>query len=371
MTVPATHKPVKSDVSDTAEVSRESLPQSDTDLPEPERPIRSRPSHLKLSYDIVMVIIISIDLLLISVDGIAMSDFSSNVASWLSLNDALKWYQGTFHQPLRIAGGFFTIFLIIELLVRWAIAIQQKIYYRWFFFPFIHWYEVLGCFPQLRALRLFRVLIIGRRLYQLGYQVLPQPWIRRIKFYIDLVLEELSDRVILTAIDNYRLQLTDPNIQKSLINSIVARNREEIEAVLLNLLRQELVPQLLKLSAHAEGGKLIASEVGNAIQDGLANTPQLRRYLRLIPIAGTLIEAELQHIGHDIGENVAYSLNNRLLDPERLDSMMVAIVQGIINIDASHTDIEGLIASIVADSLSEFEAQIKIQQWKHKDMLSF
>lgn len=365
MTVPVADKPLESDM------TTDSLNSSDFNAPESEQLERSQPSRLKLSYDIIMIVLISIDLLLISVDAIAMSDFSRSVAHWLSLSDALQWYQSNFHQPLRTVGGFFTIFLIVELVARWVIAIQQRIYYRWFFFPFIHWYEVLGCFPQLRALRLFRAVIIGRRLHQLGYQVLPQPWIRRIKFYLDLVLEELSDRVILTAIDNYRLQLTDPTMQKSLMDSIIGRNREDIEAVLLALLRQELAPQLLKLSGHSEGGKLIASEVGNAIQDGLANTPQLRRYLRLIPIAGSLIEAELQHIGHDIGENVAYSLNNRLLDPERLDRMMVAIVQGIINIDPNNTAIESLIARMVSDSLSEFEAQIKIQQWKHKDMLSF
>lgn len=41
-------------------------------------------------------------------------------------------------------------FLIIELLVRWAIAIINKHHKRWFFFPFIHWYEILAIIPQLR-----------------------------------------------------------------------------------------------------------------------------------------------------------------------------------------------------------------------------
>lgn len=334
----------------------------------PERP---KPSRLKLSYDIVMIIVISIDLFLISVDAILMSNFSTDVARWLMLGEGLDWYRQVVHDPLRTAGGFFTLFLIAELLIRWAIAIKQKIYYRWFFFPFIHWYEVLGCFPQLRALRLFRAVVIGRRLHQLGYKVLPQPWLKRIKFYIDLVLEELSDRVILTAIDNYRVQLTNPEIQQSLIESTIGRNRQEIESVILSLLRTELVPQLQKLSGQSEGGVLIASEVGSAIQDGIANTPELHRLLRLIPIAGSLIESQLQHIGHNIGENVAHSLNERLLDPERLDNVMAAIAKGVAQINTDNTALDSLIAQIITDSLSEFEAQIKVQQWKHKDVLKF
>jgi len=361
-------------VSTTANPATDTKPlpnQLKTSSSEPQHPIRPQPNRLKLTYDIVMLIAISIDLLFISVDAVLMSNFSSNVAGWLAISDGLNWYQNSLHDPLRTVGGFFTIFLIVELLLRWAIAIKDKVYYRWFFFPFVHWYEVLGCFPQLRALRLFRAVVIGRRLHQLGYQVLPQPWINRIKFYVDLLLEELSDRVILTTIYNFRQQLTDSEIHTSLIKSTLDRNRDQIEAMLLSLLRQELVPQLQKLAGQSDGGKLIANEVGNAIQDGLANTPELRRYLRLIPIAGSLIESQLQHIGHNVGENVVYSLNERLLDAERIDALMVSIAHSIANIDVNNAALEALLASIINDSLNEFEAQIKIQQWKHQDMLNF
>ena len=345
------------------------LPNHTTTQPSAPSPRRQPPNRLKLTYDIVMMIAISIDLLLISIDAILMSNFSSSVAGWLSISEGLGLYQNNLHDPLRTVGGFFTLFLIVELLARWAIAIKEQVYYRWFFFPFVHWYEVLGCFPQLRALRLFRAVVIGRRLHQLGYKVLPQPWLKRIKFYIDLVLEELSDRVILTTIQNYRQQLTDPDIQKSLIESTITRNRDDIEAVLLSLLRQELAPQLQKLTDKSAGGQMIASEVGNAIETGLANTPELRRYLRLIPIAGSLIESQLQHIGHNVGENVVYAINERLFAPERLDSLMVTIAHSIAQIQTDNSALETLIASIIADSLTEFEAQVKVQQWKHQEML--
>lgn len=334
------------------------------------QPPRSTPNRLKLTYDIIMVIAISIDLLLISIDAILMSGFSVSLANWLSLNDTLAWYQQVLHQPLRTAGGFFTLFLITELLIRWAIAIQQKIYYRWFFFPFVHWYEVLGCFPQLRALRLFRVVVIGRRLYQLGYQVLPQPWLNRIKFYINLVLEELSDRVILTTIDSYRQQLTDPKMQKSLIDATFTRNRKEIEATLLSLLRQELAPKLQHLNRDSKNGKILSHDIGNAVQTALNNTPELHRVLRMIPIAGKLIEAQLLDIGHNIGENVVNALNDCLLDPERIDLLMVTISKGVAQIDTNNPALEALIARIFSESLSEFESNLKVQQWKHQDMLN-
>ena len=351
---------------DATPVSTQSSDVSENKLPRASGP---KPSRLKLTYDILMLVVISIDLLLISLDAILMSNFSTNVAGWLSISEALNGYQTVLHDPLRTAGGFFTIFLVAELSLRWAISIKQKTYYRWFFFPFVHWYEVLGCFPQLRALRLFRALIIGRRLYQLGYQVLPQLWIDRIKFYIDVVLEELSDRVILTATQNFRQQLTDPKSHKSFIDSTIDRNRPEIEAALLSILRKELAPKLQALSASAGGGSVLATEMGNAIEEGLANTPELRRYLRMIPIAGSLIESQLQYVGHSVGENVVYALNERLLDPQRLDALMVAIANGISQVDTNDAALNALISSIIDDSLTEFETQIRVQQWKHQDML--
>jgi len=359
-------------VSSTTSLPLDSAPEQSPRLPDnkPPRHHHPKPSRLKLTYDIVMIIVISIDLLLISIDAILMSSFSSSAAEWLTLSEALNWYQTTLHDPLRTTGGFFTIFLVVELLLRWVIAIKQKAYYRWFFFPFVHWYEVLGCFPQLRALRLLRAVVIGRRLYQLGYQVLPQTWINRIKFYIDLLLEELSDRVILTAIQNFRQELTNPEAHKSFIESAITRNRNEIEAAVLSLLRTELAPKLQELTASSGGGSILASEMGNAIEEGLANTPELRRYLRMIPIAGSLIESQLHHVGHNIGENVVNALNKRLLDPDRLDLLMVAIASGIAQIDTNNTALDVLISSIIEDSLTEFEAQVKVQQWKHQDMLN-
>ncbi|GAA0317138.1 hypothetical protein [Psychrobacter aestuarii] len=328
------------------------------------------PNRFKLGYDIFMLIVISIDLLLISLDAVLMSQFSANAAEWLNITQSLVWYQSTVHEPLRTAGGFFTIFLVAELFVRWMIAIQRRTYYRWFFFPFVHWYEVLGCFPQLRMLRLFRVVVIGRRLYQLGYQVLPQLWIERIKFYGDILLEELSDRVVLTIIANFRGELTDTNAQQSIINSTLTRNRAHIEAAVLSMLRQELIPQLQQLKGNPTTGNVIATEVGNAIEEGLANTPELRRYVRMIPIAGSLIESQMLQIGHNVGENVASAVTERLLDAERLDALMQNIAHGIANMDTQNSALETLIAALIADSLSGLEAQVKVQQWKHKDMLN-
>ncbi|GAC1377277.1 MAG: hypothetical protein NVS3B3_20570 [Aquirhabdus sp.] len=133
-----------------------------------------------------------------------------------------------------------TLFLIIELSIRWVIAIVQKRYYRWFFFPFVHWYEVLGCLAILRPLRLLRALVIAYRLYQLGYPVLPRSWINKGRFYYELVLEELSDRIVLRVIDGVTAELKQNKSHYALVEKIIDKHKPMLIKTLFELLEKNL-----------------------------------------------------------------------------------------------------------------------------------
>lgn len=322
----------------------------------------------QLTYDIIMLVVIVTDLLIISVDLILMSNFAAQIGIWLGFSDFLNYYVTHYHHKLSILGGFFTIFLIVELLIRWGLSIAHKEYMRWFFFPFVHWYEVLGCFPQLRALRLLRVIFIGRKLYEMGYQVLPEKWIVAVKFYYALILEELSDRVILTATDNIRQQFSGENTSQRLLAEILEKNRPALQSMLASMLKQELLPKLQTLH-QGQLTKDLSTHVGASVQDALANTPELRRYLRMIPIAGGLIESQLHSIGQHIGENIINSLTTRLAHTSMTDHIIDNIAKNIAHIDLSNPELDALIISIVNDSLTAFEEQVKVQQWKHHQAL--
>lgn len=327
-----------------------------------------KPSRIKLAYDIAMLIAISIDLIIICIDNILMSGFMGYLGDFFGFAPWLLDYHAFYHRDLRIVGGVFTLFLIFELLVRWGISIQQKQYYRWFFFPFVHWYEVLGCFPQLRALRLLRAFIIGRRLYQLGYQVLPQSWINTGKFYYAMILEELADRVILTATQNLREQLRPTDDHASLTQNMFGKNREQLEKTIDIVLKRQLIPKLQE-GFNAENQAKLANDIGKAVYEALNDTPELRRYLKLIPIAGNVIEGQILHIGERIGYNVTRAINQHLLDTQTLDALMGKIAHEVAQIDAESPEIEQLITQVIEDGLTAFEDQVKIQQWKHHDYL--
>lgn len=326
------------------------------------------PSKLKLLYDSLIVVLILLDLFFIFFDKIVMSTSFDAVANYIHINNWLGHYKIQYHAKIITAGELFTLFLIGELLARWLVAVVRKTYYRWFFFLFVHWYEVLGCFPLLRPLRLLRAVIIIKRLHQLGIKIIPNRWIKTGKFYGYVLLEELSDRVILTALENFRNQLKYSKTHQGLIAHTIDKNRNELQQTLLSLLRQELVPKLhTQLKDTLD--KSLAVNVGYAVESALASTPELRRYLKLIPIAGAMIESQLLDIGRHIGQNVAQAVNHTLLDEKMLDTLMVHIAQGVAQIDTTDPNLQNLVATVVDDALNALEIQVKIQQWKHAEHL--
>lgn len=322
--------------------------------------MRSRPQFI---YDIIIMGLIIADLTILTLDSLLMSDFMAQIGLWLSFSDSLLAYEQNIHPRLTFINGVFTIVLIGELLIRWGIAIINKTHYRWFFFPFVHWYEVLGCFPQLRALRLLRAIVIGYRLHEMGYQVLPRKWLKTGKFYYHVLLEEISDRVILMAIDNIRNELANSNGR--LVQNIINKHREEIQTVIVELLQKEVTPLLQ--SSNNLPAKFIAplsQQVGHAIEQSFSQTPELHRLLRLIPIAGGMIESQIVNISQKIGQNITNNTALYLTQPDNLNQIYQEIAKGISDLDTTSPTLEKLVSSIIHDSLNAISEQVRVQHWK-------
>ncbi|AXI02175.1 preprotein translocase subunit SecA [Aquirhabdus parva] len=314
-------------------------------------------TRLNLIYDMAMVAGIIINLCLLGVEYVLGANFTwvNDVMHFLHVSPASE--EGL-KNSIHDINAFFTIFLIIELLIRWGIAIIQRRYYRWFFFPFIHWYEVLGCFAILRPLRLLRAFVIAYRLYLLGYPVLPRSWIRKGQFYYELVLEELSDRIVLQVIDGVSTEFTENQTHYVLIEKIIAKHRPMISRALIEALEASL-PNAIKL--HQTN---ISQYVAAAVERSIQNTPELQQILKLMPVVGTLLSQRIEAIGARLGENIALELIYPLT--EQPNPLYAEVAHQIGTLDFPAPEIEALIDSIVIETLKVVREQVSIQQWKAK-----
>ncbi len=323
--------------------------------PEPHPP--KKPSRISLMYDMVMLASIIINLCLLAIEYVLGANFGW-VNGLMRFLDVSNTAEVGLKNSIHTINAYFTIFLILELLIRWVVAIAQRRYYRWFFFPFVHRYEVLGCFSILRPLRLLRAVVIAYRLYLLGYPVLPRSWIKKGQFYYEIVLEELSDRIIIRVIDGISSELKENQTHYVLIEKIIAKHRPMISKALIEALESSL-PTAIKLHQNT-----ISQYVAAAVERSVQNTPELQQILKLMPVVGTLMSQRIEAIGARLGENIALELIHPLV--EQPNPLYAEVAHQIGTLHFPAPEIEALIDSIVIETLQVVRDQVAIQQWKAK-----
>lgn len=315
---------------------------------------------IAFSYDIFMMFIIIFNLFCLCANLFLMSHFAEWFSDQIHLPQVLQYYRNDLHPWVLKTESWFITFLIVELGVRWLIAIINKHHARWFFFPFIHWYEILAIVPYLRFLRLIRVGIIAYHFHELGYKVIPDKLMKRILFYYRVIMEELSDRVVVTVIDGIKHELDTSSSHKKIIHDLIDHHRERFAQTLAEILQESLATELKAQSTY------ITNNVGQIVRQAIEDTPQLTQLLRLIPIAGSMIENQIQNIGQQLGENITQGLVQPFTqgNPQNPNATYQLISTKLSQLNIENQKLEELVESVVYESLESLRKQVKVKQWQ-------
>lgn len=313
-----------------------------------------------LGYDVFMMFMIIINLFCLAGNALLTSEFGEWLFRFIHLPAVLDFYEAHLHPWVMMTEAWFTIFLIVELLVRWGIAILLKQHQRWFFFPFVHWYEILAIIPQLRFLRLLRAGAIAYHLHEHGYRIFPESWYKRVQFYYNLVMEELTSRIVLTVLDGIKRELSTSTTHKKLITDLIDHHRQLFAQALAEILQESLGKELQAERQH------IAKNVGLIVNQAIEDTPELTQLLRLIPIVGGRIEQQIQSIGQRLGENITQGLIAPFAtthnDSHRIYQEIAHKLSHIAIEKNQHLD--QLVESAVFESLEAIRQQVKIKEWQ-------
>jgi len=106
-----------------------------------------RTSHQTIWFvlDALMLLLLVINLLWLTFDSLyataLVSDFLTQQMP--SFADAYN----PIHKNFLFYDLIFVSIFLSEFTVRWVHAVYAHTYRRWYFYPFIHWYDLLGCVP--------------------------------------------------------------------------------------------------------------------------------------------------------------------------------------------------------------------------------
>ncbi|MGC3873706.1 ion transporter [Halomonas sp. GXIMD04776] len=327
----------------------------------PPHQTRSNRERLLLIWDLAIIALVIVNLALLLFDSLFLID---------PLNAGFEAVAPGLHQAYadNIHANFFTIDLIfvsvflLDVLFGWAVAIAQGRYHRWFFYPFVHWYDVLGCIPLagLRWLRALRIFSLMFRLQRLGlidvrrwslFQILAK--------YYEILLEEISDRVAIRLVDNIQDEIRHSGaLSGRVVNEILMPRKEQ----LVEELTQRL--QSILSDGYGDNRALIARYISALVGRTMNENPEIQR-LRRLPFGESMTNA-VDHTISGVAAQLVHEAVTSLESPEFKHLLQNLADSGFDVMLQTDQRTNQITEQVLIDSLELIKEQIATKQWQVK-----
>ncbi|MBE94471.1 hypothetical protein [Marinobacter sp.] len=324
--------------------------------------------NLKTSHQLIWFIIdfLMLGLLIINLAFIIFDSIYNltSVQNLLAENaPVIKELYHPIHENFLFYDLIFVSIFLTEFVVRWGYAIKAKVYDRWYFYPFIHWYDIIGCIPvgSFRFLRILRVISIIYRLHQ--YKVIDVTQTRAFQFfnfYYEAFMEELSDRIVIKVLTGAQDEIRRGSpLFERIQNDILYPRREMlsdwVSQRVAEAAREGYIPNRGALRSYLE------TRVDNALKQNL----ELSR-LKYLPVVGPTIQETLEEAVGDIVANVIHQILEDLASASNH-----AFIEDIVNVflpspeseDGSDEHNEALI-NLIVEVLDAVKSQVRVKHWR-------
>jgi len=315
--------------------------------------------------DAVMLVLIVANLSLILIDWTFASAFVQHQLQ-ATLPGAYRWYDQTIHQHFLFYDLAFVSVFVLEIVIRWGLAIYRQRYHRWFFYPFVHWYDVLGCIPvgSLRSLRLLRVIAMIPKMQRLGLVDFRRTYLfQTYEKYRDIVLEEISDRVTVRIIEGLQNELRGSHpVSRRIQSEVLAPQRENlIEAVTHRL-------QEATAAAYTSQQDDFQDYLDGVISEAVDRNREISS-IAALPGIGRPVAQLLENAISDIVFNV---VDQMVADVASLENDNVLAEITAVSSDALLSPkydqrLNQLARSVVLQSLDVIKDHVQIRTWKYDD----
>jgi hypothetical protein len=314
--------------------------------------------------DVLMIFILLINLLWIVFDWIFTI---SDVADFFFQN--FPEFHNVYihiHENFYYYDLIFVAIFVTELIIRWIIAVIRQTYYKWFFYPIIHFYDVLGCIPAggwliFRFLRIFSIIY---RLNKLEIIDLTKTYIyKKLNKYYYILVEEISDRVVLNVLDGIQSEAVSgtPVVQK-IIDEVFKPNKE----VIINIIYQKITN--IAKNAHNVHKNDLDTYIKLKVDKAFEQNQEVK-IIEKVPFFGQGINNTLKTAIHNIVLSVVDSVISDLYDDN--NKLKINEISGNVFdnfLSESENELNKVIEKIITESVQIIKERVKIQQWKLREI---
>jgi hypothetical protein len=313
---------------------------------------------LGLVIDLAMVSLAIINLLWIVFDSAWSVLELRNIMAYVLPVAWLENYAVVNERFFRIDLIFVAIF-ITEFLSRWMYALYNKVYGHWLAYPVLHWYDILGCIPvaEFRWLRILRIYVVLVRFKKMGIvdftQWAPYRWVMSV---YDIVLEEISDRVVVNVLEGVQAELRDSaGIEKQVLDEVIKPR----QAQLTELLRERIVVAIQ--TVHAQSRDDLRSFVTETVSKAVKENREIQIIDR-IPLVGGVVGDLLDHAITDIVCRVIDQGAGRLSESE-FTALFADVVDGVLTSLSSESETDHEMSAFIIDILAVVKRQVRRRRW--------
>ena len=315
---------------------------------------------------------VALDLVML---GLIVANLVLIVFDWMFLNVSFQavlqqyvpafftFYNQNIHAHFFFIDLAFVSVFLLEIAVRWGLAIWRQTYHRWFFYPFIHWYDVLGCIPisSFRFLRILRVFAIIPKIQRLGLIDLRETYLyHSYAKYRDILVEEITDRVTVRILTGIQDGVRGGNpITQRIVRDVIEPQQEALVSAFAHRVQEATA------SSYAPYRDGFRAYIDERVQDAVDRNREIGTIAQ-IPGVGPRISTLLQHAISDITFHV---VDDMLHDVAALDNdqliAQIAERSSDALIRARYDErLNVLIQEIVVDALELIKEHVQIQEWK-------
>ncbi len=244
-------------------------------------------------------------------------------------------------------------------MVRWFLAIRRHTHARWYFFPIFNWYDLLSLIPvtALRPLRLLRVVSIYMRLRQSDLSRVGRDFLSRGVAYIsNIITEEVSDRVAVRILDEYREEIVD-GTHVRIARATVEPRRAEIERVLVSQIRAILTDE----DTIERFRQLLRLNLANAVDESES--------LRSLPLPHIVVKPVVSTVGEVLLDTTLETITTTLDSVEGqeavealADSILEALFYG-----PALAELESLAKDISIQVIDHMKEVVVVKKWALPD----
>lgn len=321
----------------------------------------TRAEYILFMIDLFMLFLAIINLVWLAFDEVFhvayVQAFLKN--NWLGFYNFYK----EIHENFLFYDGFFALTFTIEFVGRWLYSMYSKRYSRWFLYPIIHFYDLIGCLPTgpLRLLRLFRVVILAYKLYKWNIVDFNRyPIVGFMMRYYNIAVEEISDRVAVRILTEVKLEFQrGDHIMDEIINKVFVPKKEDVLHTAAKHLQHSITIH------YKENRKDFQKYMRSVVLHATQQNKEMET-LEKIPMVGPYLKASLKEAIADIVFTVFDQIVKDFSNDKdnHIPTMLVQTIMDFALVKRSNEEDISVAAQMLNDVLDIIITRISEKQWK-------